>query len=508
MDTSYMTNGSLWLEVTSVDTVNSQFDLRFHNTTNSLYYQFLSKSNLTDSIWAFGAFLQGRSDTNITDFDPVTMTSSNMFFRGVEGNAVIQLYQYDNYTIRPASTNDSGTQGHIFFSIVDIVLPTDLTLFYRISGLATNGVDYVAITNQVVIPAGNSTVYLTIQGIYTTNWAPDTTLIITMILTNSYLVDPVNFTVTNIISDNKFQTVTNAQQCVGMDYDPLLNSLIVSGEFDFGMPGFDFERIGTNNSGGLAITNWLGITGVPDEIKLAIVKQTVNGFTNGDMYFGSDKAIGKLSANGVISNMNWCVPTNSIVPDLQGLRGSLCVDQTGIWSNNVIAVTGDGAPYISENRGVWRVNAQGQPTLVASIYTSHLEGVITLTNDVAKWGPWAGKILTGDEGEGLIYAVDASGTVTNFSLGINTEDFDLIPTNQDLYCADEGAGTITKIPRTLLAPYVGRLLITEAGEYGPPALFIVNWNPTNSVFDVLSFSQGVNDELEHVTFAPINLPTQ
>ena len=84
----------------------------------------------------------------------------------------------------------------------------------------------------------------------------------------------------------------------------------------------------------------------------------------------------------------------------------------------------------------------------------------------AKRGPWAGKILTGDEGEGLSYAVDASGTVTNFSLGINTEDFDLIPTNQDLYCADNGAGTIVKIPRTLLAPYVGRLLITEAGEYG------------------------------------------
>jgi hypothetical protein len=106
--------------------------------------------------------------------------------------------------------------------------------------------------------------------------------------------------------------------------------------------------------------------------------------------------------------------------------------------------------------------------------------------------------------------------------GIGSEDFDLIPTNQDLYTCNpppsDPSGTIYKFPHTLLNHYVGDLLITQSGDgdfrydafdYASPELFIVYWDPTNFVFNARGIPGPTNDlEFEHVTFAPINLPSQ
>ena len=120
--------------------------------------------------------------------------------------------------------------------------------------------------------------------------------------------------------------------------------------------------------------------------------------------------------------------------------------------------------------------------------------MITLTNDVARWGPWAGKIITGAEttpnnGRNLIFAIDTNGTVSAFDLGIinvdqqngvglSCEHFDIIPPNQDLYLIGEEAdGKILKVSHTLFTNYVGDLLITQGGLWvGRPELYIVHWN--------------------------------
>lgn len=49
------------------------------------------------------------------------------------------------------------------------------------------------------------------------------------------------------------------------------------------------------------ITNWSGVHGEPDEVKLVTVKTTGNGFTNGDVFFGSGTGIGWLSPHGTRS---------------------------------------------------------------------------------------------------------------------------------------------------------------------------------------------------------------
>ena len=139
-----------------------------------------------------------------------------------------------------------------------------------------------------------------------------------------------------------------------------------------------------------------------------------------------------------------------------------------------------------------------------------LEGVTTITNDVARWGPWAGRVVTGDEDLALIFAVDVSGVTQSFNLGIATEDFDVVPPNQDLYCVlhnDVGASEVLKLSKTLLTSYVGDVLITQAGEGTfTPQLFLVHWTGTDFAIRSISLPGSFGGHFEHVTFAPLTLP--
>ncbi len=185
------------------------------------------------------------------------------------------------------------------------------------------------------------------------------------------------------------------------------------------------------------------------------------------------------------------------------------MDQTGVWSNNLIAVTSDGLADQTSLKGVWRVDSGGNPTLVANLNTLHLEAVITLTNDAARWGPWAGRIITGDEDNHVLWAIDTNGVAVPYALGIDPEDFDIIPPNQDLYCVDfnNGQSSITEIPSRLFANYVGDLLVTQAGETSPSfssRLFVISW--TGQGFTVRAITYQSSGHFEHVTFAPIEIP--
>ena len=240
---------------------------------------------------------------------------------------------------------------------------------------------------------------------------------------------------------------------------------------------------------------------------LATVKTTSGGFTKGDMFFGNGPRIGWLSAEGTVSNLNWCMMTNSTTTNTIDIRGGLYVDQSGSFGGDLIVVTGGSS--LDEGGGVWRVNSNGIPKLLVNITNQahpHLEGVVTLTNDVQRWGPWAGKIITGGESKipPLIHAIDTNGTVMSFDLGIAPEDFDVIPPNQDLYCVDQQAAKIVKVPHEVLTNYWGDLLITQEGEFvGSPALFIVHWNGSTANFE--SHTIPYINAFEHVTFAPTNL---
>lgn len=137
-------------------------------------------------------------------------------------------------------------------------------------------------------------------------------------------------------------------------------------------------------------------------------------------------------------------------------RGGFYVDQSGSFGGDLIAVTGGSA---GEGGEVWRINSSTNATRLANLTNDlpfpHLEGVITLTNDVTRWGPWAGKIITGAESHEppLVHAISTNGQVQSFALGIHPEDFDIVRTNQDLYACDQEAGLIIRISHTFLTNF-------------------------------------------------------
>jgi len=268
-------------------------------------------------------------------------------------------------------------------------------------------------------------------------------------------------------------------------------------------PELPVYRIDSNGQ----VTPWSLVSNLLEEVKVATAKQTASGWEQGQLYFGlgigagAEGEIGQVSTDGTGVTLNWA---DLPLPPGEFFRGSLAFDQTGILGGDLIAVTG-GPDEQGGARQVWRVDSAGAPTLIASIGTGHLEGVVVLPNDPV-WGVWAGKVLTGDEYDGVIYAIDTSGTATPYSLGIYPEDFDLIPPDQDLYCTDSG-GAILKIPRACFADYVGQLLITQAGEHmQPAALYVVRWHGGPVVSVRSPYPSGFSGHFEQVTFAPVSLP--
>ena len=115
----------------------------------------------------------------------------------------------------------------------------------------------------------------------------------------------------------------------------------------------------------------------------------------------------------------------------------------------------------------------------------------------------------------MIWAIDTNGTAASYALGIDPEDFDIIPPTNDLYCVDYNGdqSSIVKLSHSVLTNYVGDLLVTQAGEIIPPEptaqLFIVHWSGTNFVTRAISYyrADGTRGHFEHVTFAPINIPS-
>ncbi len=400
----------------------------------------------------------------------------------------------------------------------------NLTVNYQVGGSATPSEDYTAFNGAVTIRDGESSTNIFVTPLADSRIEFEESVIVTLTGNADYGAgSPSSATV--LISDyfrtNIFTVVTNLPLAGGIDYHPPTQSLIVasptySDNTNSGSPikKFDtnvFVRIDANG----ATTSWANATNIlpilddcndcNEEMKLATVKANGGGFTNGEMFFGTVHygIIGRMSADGSTYTNNWVT-----LPD-QGFVGGLYVDQTGLFGSNLIAAAED----FGADGGIWSIDSSGNVTNIASDPDMYLlEGVVTLPNDTQKWGPWAGKIITGNEINGLIFSVDTNGTVAKFELGIAVEDFDIIRTNQDLYCTTDST-PILKLSRALLTNYVGDLLITQAGEkdsFSPfnPKLFIVHWDSTNSIFVTRSISGPGGTVFEHVTFAPIDIPSQ
>ena len=280
---------------------------------------------------------------------------------------------------------------------------------------------------------------------------------------------------------------------IGIDHHSPTNSIVMSVFYSTGQP-YNFERV----QGDGTHVQFSTASGFTDEVKIATVRPgNVGGFTAGDLFTGNgvDGQIARITNNGGTIISPWA--------DLPGggnglMRGSLYVDRTGVFGGDLIVVTTSGQ--------VWRIDNTGTPTTgtpLASIVGVHLEGVITVPNDVAKYGPLAGKIIAGAEGQHRLYTIDTLGNVAFFDSLPAIEDIDLIPSNENFYGVNFGTGKLLGAPASEFAGMAGDILLTSEFEGSASGLFRLTWNGVSLVTTELPLDLGSDPrgQWEHVTFS-------
>jgi hypothetical protein len=513
----------LYLELLPDQTVGF-LDPVLHGTTNG-FYELFEKSDLSPSLnisnWIPTEIVQDFDGTNELIFSAVPDTvEQQRFFRAVGGNTILSITVDRNFpnAVEPCSDGASNVVGAFQVAITP-TLPYDLTVVYNVTGSATPGSDYTTLTGTVIISNGMSFADIYVQPLYDSNIDFEESVVITPVLTNGYLLDPDRYSATIWITEctNYFQIVaTNVPSPSGIDYHPPSQQLLLGVYLDNNGRPYNFAMLNTNH----ALTQWSSISGVAEERKPLVIKDTANGFTNGDVYFNTGTLevpgrIGWLSADGSTYNLNWCTLTN----ETDYVEGSLWVDQTGIWGNQLLAVTGSGTPAFGSTRGIWRIPAPTNPVQLSRILTPHLESLLTLPNNPTH-GPWAGKLITADEDTQLFYTMETNNTLAAFDLKIAADKLLLIPTNEDLYCvlyngSEAANGMVLKIPKEAFANYGGALLAEQSGEVpqAPIAgarLFVIQWLQPSLTPLIRSISLpgdlGAIGHFEGATFAPILIP--
>lgn len=273
---------------------------------------------------------------------------------------------------------------------------------------------------------------------------------------------------------------------IGIDYHEPTDKVVMSVNYASGLPN-NFELVAQDGTR----TPFSTLSGFTDEVKIATVRSGPHqgAFTVGELFTGNGKPgeIVRISPDGGSVQNPWVT-----LDDPGLLRGSLFQDRHGVFGGDLIVVTTSG--------GVWRVTEAGSATQLANLGV-HLEGVTTVPDLPAQYGPWAGKIVVGAEQQGEIHAIDVNGNVQTFSLGISPEDIEIIPTGANFLGVDFGGKTLWGAPSSEFAGMIGDVLIAQEAA---GILWHVRWDAATGSFQGEQVAQV--GQWEHVTFAPVGFP--
>lgn len=271
----------------------------------------------------------------------------------------------------------------------------------------------------------------------------------------------------------------------GIDYHQRTRKVVVSANSTLGQPN-NFELIQADGIHG----NFSNLSGVGGDLKLATARDeglgvSLAGFKPGELFTTTDVpgVVARIASDGGTLQNPWATLIGET-----GLVTGLSVDRTGIYGGDVIAVTTSG--------GIWRINATGLATQVALLGTA-LTGVTTIPDAPEKYGPWSGKILTGANDQGLIYAVDTNGSVTTYTLNLNPADIRLIPAHENFYGVDPVSRKLWGAPADAFVDMIGDILIAESSGM----LTHVRW--TGTEFETRHIAQV--PQWAQITFAPAGI---
>jgi hypothetical protein len=299
--------------------------------------------------------------------------------------------------------------------------------------------------------------------------------------------DPINDGPTLPITLVAISTAFNSP--VGIDYHEPTNTVALSVNYPSGSPSA-FELVHIDGTR----TSFSSLSGLTDEVKIAVVRNSNSGgFMPGELFVGNgnDGQIVKISSDGLTIVNPWA--------DLPGssnglMRGSLYVDRSRAFDDELIVVTTNGQ--------VWRVDFSGNGTMLAEFPGVHLEGMITVPDAPARYGPLAGKIIAGAENQGRLYTIAADGSTTYYELGVNVEDIDIIMPNENFFGVNYGSSQLIGAVASDFRHMIGDILLTQE-SHGGVGLFRLRWTGTDFLTEELTVNAGGPglSAWEHVTFA-------
>ena len=392
-------------------------------------------------------------------------------------------YQFSSTAIRPSTSGGSdGTNQGISITLYGPMPTNGLTVYYSVTGTATNGVDYAYLPGSVTIYPPSDSATVTIQPYWRATNGFDPIAILTVLPRTNYVVDP-NNAVSVPIMDH-FRTnpvpvvVSNVNQIVCVDYHAPSNSLLLSVNYSSGYPT-NFGLLTSNAT----FAYWSGVSDVGNEVNMATVKATTSGFFAGETFFtaAASGIVGWVKADGSLFNDSWLVLTNQA----DSGNSDVYVDRTGNFGNNLLVERNRANESLGD---IFVVDAATNATLLATLPSQYLEGMLTLPNST-NYGPFAGMLLAGEELTNTLFTVTPAGAVQTWNigvpgLGVTGQTLLIIPTNQTFYCQDTFSpgpnSYVRELSADFLRPHVGDILVLMCSEestaLNPQAIWILHWN--------------------------------
>ena len=301
-------------------------------------------------------------------------------------------------------------------------------------------------------------------------------------------VDPVNNGDIPLL--NLTSISTDFRKPIGIDHHEPTNTVIMTTNYPEGEP-FNFERIDADG----VHYPFSNMKGLKREVKIATIPNDhISGFKKGELFVGNgeDGQIARISADGEAVVNPWV--------DLPGsdnglMRGGLIFDSTGVFGNELIAVTNKGQ--------IWRVSADGEPTLLVKISGVHLEGVAVVPDLPRRYGPLAGKIITGDESLGVLYAISKEGKFEIFPVGVHIEDIDIISPQKNFFGVNYGTSRLLGAAVDNFIGLEGDILLTQEYPEKGTGLAVLRFNGNELETKPVRITEesAIPGQWEHVTFS-------
>jgi hypothetical protein len=366
---------------------------------------------------------------------------------------------------------EGGSNGGFLFTRTGST-SSALTISYAVGGTANPGTRYVALSNSVTIPAGQTSVTAPVVAMNDTVAEGEQTVIVSLIVGQTYQIGSAT-TATVTIQDNDQNVWIDASDFEASKYGP--------------DPGqFTFTRFGTTNT---PVTIYYTISGTAS-----------NGFDY------------VLIANSMVIPAGQLTLTLPIIPRITGVvEGPVTVTLT-LLPNSAYAL---GAPTsatvtIEDNYPMLTISA-----IVTNVLEgSGTNGIFRLTRAGDPYIPFTAYIAPGGT---ATFGVDYPPFPTNiyFNCGVTYIDLYVTPTNEVVVEGDESV-TATIVPNpayTILSPSNAVLTINDAGAYETPLVTIdspvggVAYLVGTNIGLVLSATVTDTNLMDTVTWTEVSGPT-